>query len=281
MLDKYAKDIEEEENFYKQKLKEKEVQSVTEKEEIQAIVKEMTTKRPVLQTNFERVKPIPSSKDKPNSREVNGYSGLQRSREVERQQLGGSGPNLGGGFSKDLNKSGKQKKANNAIEATKYNPNLNSRTAAQLDRLTNICLEASKQDMIMNELYTQLKPNSPPKTLKPTKPTKSSKPAKSSKAPGSKSALSTVSSWLSQTSTPAAANTPSTPLRPALPDALTSVLSKYPAAKAPSRPQPARTAPTAALRGLNCQLSCCRMGVVRDERDDWEDPALFYRKATG
>ena len=41
--------------------------------------------------------------------------------------------------------------------STNVDPKLNSRTTAQLDRLANIQLEASKQDMVINQMYAQIK----------------------------------------------------------------------------------------------------------------------------
>lgn len=74
-----------------------------------------------------------------------------------------SSGSLGGGFNTDLNKSNRSKRqkwnknANNAIMSTNVDQKLNSRTAAQLDKLANIQVEASKQDMIINEMYTKIK----------------------------------------------------------------------------------------------------------------------------
>ena len=44
MLDKYSKDIEEDEKFYKQKIKDKKIQVISEKEEIKEIAKNFTQK---------------------------------------------------------------------------------------------------------------------------------------------------------------------------------------------------------------------------------------------
>jgi hypothetical protein len=41
--------------------------------------------------------------------------------------------------------------------STNVDQKLNSRTAAQIERLANIQIEASKQDMIINEMYTKIK----------------------------------------------------------------------------------------------------------------------------
>lgn len=140
MLEKYSKDVEEDEKFYKQKIKDKELQTITEKEEIKIIAKEFALKRPVLQDYYE---PVKAPKEDKKSQDMQKNSSSQ----------------FGGGFSKDLSKIDKEKKkyVNNAITSTSVNHKVNSRTAAQLDRLTNICIEASKQDMIINEMYANVK----------------------------------------------------------------------------------------------------------------------------
>ena len=64
MLDKYSKDIEEDEKFYKQKIRDKEIQAITEKEEIKAIAQKFAHKRPVLQDYYEPVKAPKEEKKK-------------------------------------------------------------------------------------------------------------------------------------------------------------------------------------------------------------------------
>ena len=128
-----------------------------------------------MQTEFEPVKPPPEAKNqtRPNTeddwlyeyRKEDFY--IQRDKEIkekaEKEAAKNSQENnLGGGFSKDLSKSGRSKRkkwdkeANNVIKPVNVEQNLNSRTAAQLDRLANIQIESSKQDMVINSIYENI-----------------------------------------------------------------------------------------------------------------------------
>lgn len=128
----------------------------------------MVKKRPVFQDKFEKVKPN-EERTRPTTEEEWLYEYrkeefyVNREKELKEKAEEKERTNLGGGFSKDMNKSGREKRkkwdknANNAIMPMSVDQKLNSKTAAQLDRLANIQIEASKQDMIINEMYTQVK----------------------------------------------------------------------------------------------------------------------------
>ena len=176
MLNKYAKDIEEEEKFYQDKIEEHKQKAITNKEELKAITADCVAKRPILQDKFERVKPNPNSRDEGKTRPTTEDDWLleytreayyldknRPQNQAAQEHKASSSGSLGGGFNTDLNKSNRSKRqkwnkgANNAIMSTNVDQKLNSKTAAQLDRLANIQVEASKQDMIINEMYTKIK----------------------------------------------------------------------------------------------------------------------------
>ena len=172
VLNKYANDVEQDERLYKTKLEEQKQKAVKTNEDLQVITDDIVSKRTVIQDRFERVKPDKTVEPtRPNTDEwlyeytkeeyyINRDKELAKKKEEENLKESG---NLGGGFSKDLGKSNRDKRkkwnknSNAVIMSTNVDPKLNSRTAAQLDRLANIQLEASKQDMVINQMYAQIK----------------------------------------------------------------------------------------------------------------------------
>jgi len=170
-LSKYANDIEQDENYYKNKIEEENQKKIDKKEELKAITSNCAIKRPVLQDNYERVKPLDNpdeNKTRPTTEEeyLKNYTREYMRRGPTPETTNSEkaqNANFGGGFSKDLSKSGRSKRkkwgkdANNAIVSTNVDQKLNSRTAAQIDRLANIQIESSKQDMIINEMYANIK----------------------------------------------------------------------------------------------------------------------------
>lgn len=110
-------------------------------------------------------------------------------------------------FSKDLSSSGRAKRKkwdknnNNAIVSTNVDQNLNSRTAAQLDRLANIQIESSKQDMMINQMYSKIKEDEKQKKeeLKSNIKPKKDKVERKIPVPNvPKSGLFSVENWLSK-----------------------------------------------------------------------------------
>lgn len=68
VLNKYAKEIEEDEQTYKQKLEEHYQKEESKKDELKAITDNAIKKRPIMQTNFEPVRPLQSEpKTRPNT----------------------------------------------------------------------------------------------------------------------------------------------------------------------------------------------------------------------
>ncbi|CAI2387043.1 unnamed protein product [Moneuplotes crassus] len=170
ILNKYSEDIAEEEEYYKTKLKEKEDDKKKKEISLETLTKLMAHQRPVLQTTFEPVMPHDTKKQKAKEEEEWLYAYrneeyyVQKRKELEeleKKKSEGKGTNLGGGFSKSFKTSHKSDtKRNLSGQKAGGSPNskghLNSRTAAQLDRLANINLEASKQDMVIDKMYAEI-----------------------------------------------------------------------------------------------------------------------------
>ena len=215
-LNKYAKDIEEEEKFYKQKIEDDKAKKLKEEEEMKALTQDIVQKRPIMQTQFELIKAQEDDNTKSKADEDWLYEYrkeefyVQREKEIkEKEKLKEEKKeeiNLGGGFSKDLSKSGRSKRkkwdknANNVIKPVAIDQDLNSKTAAQLDRLANIQVEASKQDMLINEVYEhiqeQKKLDEELKNI--SKPIKDKVKREKPVTNIPKSGLFSVESWLSQ-----------------------------------------------------------------------------------
>jgi hypothetical protein len=218
VLNKYAQEIEQDEQVYKQKLEEHHQQEESKKDKLKAITKKKVVKRPVAQTNLEPIKPLQSeSKTRPSTdddwlyehRKEEFY--VQRNKELQEKsdqlKKEESGNDLGGGFSKGLNNSGRSKRKkwntnnSNAIVSTNLDQTLNSRAAAQLDKLANIHIESSKQDMVINEMYTQIKYEEEKKKedLKSHLKTKKDKAERKKPVPNvPKKGLFSMDDWLSQ-----------------------------------------------------------------------------------
>lgn len=166
-------DIEEDEEFYKMRVEEQKYQMDKQNKDLKAISDDIVAKRTVIQDKFERVRPDKTvdPKTRPNTDDwlyeyarEDYYVNKEKEKKLEEEEKHKSSVgSLGGGFSNDLNKSNRSKRkkwsknSNAVVMSTNIDPKLNSKTAAQLDRLANIQIEASKQDMIINEMYAKVK----------------------------------------------------------------------------------------------------------------------------